>query len=99
MDDALLVRVLDGVAGRHVLAKVQGFANYLYMVDAERHASLCGKASDVLARYGFKPEIRHRKKIPATPPPMTGGPPPLPDKEKPGGFWKRLFGGFGRNVP
>ncbi len=84
---------------RHILAKVQGFANYLHMVDAERHASLCGKAKDLLARYGFKPEIRHPKKIPATPPPLPGRPPPLPGTQKPGGFWKRLFGRFRKMAP
>lgn len=83
---------------RHVLAKVQGFANYLHMVDAQRHASLCGKARDLLARHGFKPEIRHPKKAPATPPPMPVGAPLMPDKQKPLGFWKRLFGRFGRKA-
>lgn len=57
--------------GRHVLAKVQGFSNYLKMVDETRHEALCKKAADMLDRHGFKPEIRHVKKVIAPPLPQT----------------------------
>ena len=49
---------------RHVLAKVMGYANYLRMVDAERYAGLGTKADSLLARHGFKQEVRHPKKRP-----------------------------------
>lgn len=77
---------------RHVLAKVMGYANYLRMVDAERYASLGTKADALLARNGFKQEIRHPKKRPAVPPPLPGTPPPLPQ----GGFMKKVLGWFGK---
>lgn len=80
---------------RHILAKVGGFANYLKMVDAERHEGLCRKAGELLARHGFKQEIRHPKKRPA--PPLA--PPPMPGRSggKKGGFWQWLMGLFGKS--
>ena len=81
---------------RHILAKVQGFANYLHMVDAERYASLCGKAQDLLARYGFKPEIRHPKKVAVASPPVAGSAQAPSSEQEQGGFWQRLFGRFMR---
>jgi retron-type reverse transcriptase len=77
--------------GRFVLAKVMGFANYLRMVDAERHAAVCEKADALLKRHGFKQEIRHPKKVVA-PPPLPKGP-PLPGQG--GSVWKRIRGWFG----
>jgi retron-type reverse transcriptase len=77
---------------RHVLAKVMGYANYLRMVDAERYAGLGAKADTLLARHGFKQEIRHPKKRPTRPPPLPGSPPPLPQ----GGFLKKVLGWFGK---
>ncbi len=76
----------------HVLAKVMGYANYLRMVDADRYASLGTKADSLLARHGFKQEVRHPKKLPAMPPPLPGTPPPLPQ----GGFMKKVLGWFGK---
>ncbi len=77
---------------RHVLAKVMGYANYLRMVDAERYAPLCAKADSLLARHGFKQEIRHPKKRPPVParisPPATSQPQ--------GGFLKKVLGWFGK---
>lgn len=52
-----------------ILAKVSGYRSYLLMVDRERYATLCQKADFLLARYNFKPTIRHPKKRPPTPPP------------------------------
>jgi RNA-directed DNA polymerase len=79
---------------RHVLAKVMGYANYLRMVDADRYADLCVKAEGLLARYGFKQEVRHPKKRPARPPrlPAPATPPPLPKE----GFLKKVLGWFGK---
>jgi retron-type reverse transcriptase len=76
---------------RHILAKVAGFANYLKMVDVERYEGLCTKAGELLARHQFKPEIRHPKKRPVTPPvlPGRGG-------GKKGGFWQWVRGLFGK---
>jgi len=79
---------------RHVLAKVRGFANYLRMVDAERHALLCEKAEALLKRHGFKQEIRHPRKV-VVPPPIPGGPPALPGGGG-GSLWKKVRGWFGR---
>ena len=78
---------------KRTLAKVNGFANYLNMVDAERYQKLIEQANGLLKSHGFKQEIRHPKKKPPTPPPLPGekGPPPLPQKR--GGFFRRLFGG------
>ena len=73
---------------KRTLAKINGFANYLNMVDAERHQKLIEQANSLLEKNRFKPEIRNPKKRPATPP-------PLPDKvQKPKkvGFFQRLFG-------
>ncbi len=77
---------------RHILAKVMGYANYLRMVDTEKYAGLVSKADTLLARNGFKQEIRHPKKRPATPPPLPTAP-PLPSQ---GGFIKKLMGWFGK---
>lgn len=77
---------------RHVLAKVMGYANYLRMVDTERYATLGAKADGLLARHGFKQEVRHPKKRPLRPPPLPGSPPPLPQ----GGFLKKVLGWFGK---
>lgn len=80
---------------RHILAKVMGYANYLHMVDAEKYATLSGKAETLLARYGFKQEIRHPKKrppAPVPPPPLPSAPPPLPQE----GIMKKVFGWFGK---
>lgn len=75
---------------RHVLAKVRGFSNYLRMVDAERHEALCKRAESLLQRHGFKPEVRHPKKRPPSPP-------PLPNKKgKPGGLIQKLRGWFSK---
>ena len=78
---------------KRTLAKVNGFANYLNMVDGERYQKLIEQANELLKRHGFKQEIRHPKKKPITPPPLPdkSGPPPLPKKK--GGFFRRLFGG------
>lgn len=85
---------------RHILAKVMGYANYLHMVDAEKYAGLTGKAETLLARYGFKQEIRHPKKrppAPVAPPPLPGGPPPLPTSTpQQEGIMKKVFGWFGK---
>lgn len=82
---------------KRILAKVMGYANYLRMVDAEKYARLTEKADALLARYGFKQEIRHPKKRPTEtsmlPPPLPQGPPPLPQK----GLIKKLFGWLGKN--
>lgn len=79
---------------RHVLAKVVGYANYLRMVDAERYAVLTEKADTLLARNGFRQEVRHPKKRPAQPPPFPGvSPPPLE-----GGFLKKVLGWFGKKA-
>jgi retron-type reverse transcriptase len=59
-------------AGDRILAKVSGFANFLMMVDPERHAPLHGKAMELLTRYGFRHEIRHPAKKAAAPPPLPG---------------------------
>ncbi len=80
---------------RHILAKVMGYANYLHMVDAEKYTALTHKAETLLARNGFKQEIRHPKKRPsqpATPPPLPSGPPPQPQP----GFVKKVLGWFGK---
>lgn len=77
---------------RHILAKVMGYANYLRMVDAEKYALLVAKADTLLSKNGFKQEIRHPKKRPATPPPLPTPPPP-PSQ---GGFVKKLLGWFGK---
>jgi RNA-directed DNA polymerase len=77
---------------RHILAKVMGYANYLRMVDAEKYASLGAKADTLLARNGFKQEIRHPKKRPAMPPKLPTAP-PVPSQ---GGFVKKLLGWFGK---
>lgn len=87
---------------RHILAKVMGYANYLRMVDAERYAKLTAKADSLLARHGFKQEIRHPKKPSAssslsptsTPPPLPAGLPPPAQ----GGFLKKVLGWFGKNA-
>lgn len=76
---------------RHILAKVMGYANYLRMVDPGKYAPLTNKADVLLARNGFKQEIRHPRKRPALPPPLPAGPPPLPQA----GFMKKLLGWFG----
>lgn len=82
---------------KRILAKVMGYANYLRMVDAEKYARLTEKADALLARHGFKQEIRHPKKRPPEtgiqPPPLPPGPPPLPQK----GLMKKLFGWLGKN--
>lgn len=77
---------------RHVLAKVMGYANYLRMVDAEKYADPAAKADSLLARYGFKQEVRHPKKRPPMPPSLPGAPPPVPQ----GGFLKRVLSWFGK---
>lgn len=84
---------------RHILAKVVGYANYLRMVDAGKYAALSTKADTLLARNGFKQEIRHPKKRPAAPPPIPGTtpPPPLPSpQQQQGGLVKKILGWFGK---
>jgi hypothetical protein len=77
---------------RRVLAKVMGYANYLRMVDPERYADLCVQADGLLARYGFRQEVRHPKKRPPKPPPLPGKPQPSPQQ----GILKRILGWFGK---
>jgi retron-type reverse transcriptase len=77
---------------RHVLAKVMGYANYLRMVDPERYKKLGATADALLARHGFKQEVRHPKKRASMPPPLPSTTPPRPE----GGFLKKVFGWFGK---
>ncbi len=71
---------------KRTLAKVNGYANYLKMVDEERYQKLIAAAHALLIKHRFKPEIRHPKRKAATPP-------ALPKREKQGkeGFFNRLL--------
>jgi retron-type reverse transcriptase len=77
---------------RHILAKVMGYANYLRMVDAGRYAGLAEKADALLAKNGFKQEIRHPKKRPRVPPALPSAPAAGPQ----GGLLKKVLGWFGK---
>ncbi len=76
---------------RRVLAKVSGYANYLRMVDGEKHVVLTAKSDSLLARYGFKQEMRHPKTRPVLPPPL----PVQSSAPTEAGFLKRVIGWFG----
>lgn len=77
---------------KRTLAKVNGFANYLNMIDAERYQKLITQARTILRHHRFEPEIRHPKKQAPVPPPLPGSDESPLKKEKKSGFWKRLFG-------
>ncbi|MCW1922232.1 reverse transcriptase family protein [Luteolibacter arcticus] len=83
--------------GDRILARVGGFANYLMMVDAARHADLHKRAMALLKRHGFQPEIRHPAKRQGPPPfPTPSAPPALPSSEASTGLLgkiRRWFGG------
>ncbi|MDQ8207876.1 reverse transcriptase domain-containing protein [Coraliomargarita sp. SDUM461003] len=57
-------------ASDRILAKIDGYASYLKMVDAERYASLCARAEELLARNQYTHVIRHPKKKPTAPAPL-----------------------------
>lgn len=83
---------------KRVLAKVMGYSNYLRMVDAEKYAALTAKADTLLAKHGFKQEVRHPRKRPPVPPPIPdrSSPPPLPSSSQQGGLVKKILGWFGK---
>lgn len=83
-------------SGDRILARVSGFANYLMMVDAERHEALRDRAVGLLERHGFRQEIRHPGKKRSTESPT--GPPLMPVAKDTGGLFGKLrkwFGGKG----
>lgn len=79
--------------GDRILARVGGFANYLIMVDPERHKELHRRAMSLLQRYGFTPEIRHPAKRQAAA--AASVPPSLPASEKGTGLLSKIRRWFG----
>jgi hypothetical protein len=79
--------------GDRILARVGGFANYLMMVDAERHVNLHKRAMALLKRHGFQPEIRHPAKRQTTSSSAT--PPALPASAGAPGLWSKIRRWFG----
>jgi retron-type reverse transcriptase len=89
----------DGPAGKHwgnssdVIASLQGFANYVYMVDPERGRELQQRARAVSEKYGWQPhrtERRSAKAKPATPSSTatSQATEPAADQTPPKKWWK-----------
>ena len=51
--------------GSHMLACIQGYANFICMVDAEKGAPIRERVRAILVKHGWSHEIRHPKKLPA----------------------------------
>ena len=58
-----------------VIASVQGFANFVYMVNPEKGAALQAQVRDIINKYGWQPPRVERRQ------PATGTTPPPTDSE------------------
>lgn len=58
-------------SSQRLLARVSGYANFLFMVDAKRYATLHEQALKLVQQHGYRHEIRHPAKKAERVPPTT----------------------------
>jgi len=81
--DGIDGKVWNGKRGKHLLASMKGYADFINMVYPEKSAKLQERVRTILAVHNFKPEIIHPK----------GGAKAAADR-KPKSWWRRLLAKF-----